>query len=54
MVGRTTNDITADRKRLKGAGVAFVESPTDYGPLRLATLKDPEGHLVQLLQPTAG
>ena len=25
--------------------------PTDYGTLRIATLKDPEGNLVQLLQP---
>ena len=33
------------------AGVEFVEDPTDYGNLRIATLKDPEGNLVQLLEP---
>ena len=43
MVGLTTNDITADWKRLKDAGVEFVEDPTDYGNLTIATLKDPEG-----------
>jgi len=50
MVGLTTNDITADWKRLKDAGVEFVEDPTDYGNLTIATLKDPEGNLVQLFQ----
>jgi len=51
MVGLATDDVTADWKRLKAAGVEFVEDPTDYGNLRIATLKDPEGNLVQLLQP---
>ena len=51
MVGLATDDVDADWKRLKAAGVEFVESPTDYGQLRIATLKDPEGNLVQLLQP---
>jgi predicted enzyme related to lactoylglutathione lyase len=50
MVGLATDDVDADSKRLKGAGVEFVEDPTDYGTVRLATLKDPEGNLVQLLQ----
>ena len=52
MVGLTTTDITADCKRLKDAGVEFVEDPRDYGNLWIATLKDPEGNLVQLFQPT--
>lgn len=51
MVGLATDDLTADWKRLKAAGVEFVEDPTDYGPLRIATLKDPDGNLLQLLQP---
>ena len=51
MVGLTTDDVDGDCKRLKGAGVEFVEDPTDYGTLRIATLKDPEGNLIQLLQP---
>ncbi|MBM4441106.1 MAG: VOC family protein [Candidatus Rokubacteria bacterium] len=53
MVGLGTNDVTADWKRLSQAGVEFVETPTDYGTLRIATLKDPEGNLIQLLQPMA-
>ena len=52
MVGLTSNDITADWKRLKDAGVEFIEDPTDDGNLKIATLKDPEGNLVQLFQPT--
>jgi len=51
MVGLATDDLTADWERLKAAGVEFVEDPTDYGTLRIATLKDPEGNLLQLLQP---
>ncbi|PYM38650.1 MAG: hypothetical protein DME12_20460 [Candidatus Rokuibacteriota bacterium] len=51
MVGLATDDVDAECKRLKGAGVEFVEDPTDYGTLRIATLKDPEGNLLQLLQP---
>ena len=54
MVGLGTDDVDADWTRLKAAGVEFVESPTDYGQLRIATLKDPEGNLIQLLQPIAG
>jgi predicted enzyme related to lactoylglutathione lyase len=51
MVGLSTDDVDGDYKRLKESGVEFVEIPTDYGQLRIATLKDPEGNLVQLLQP---
>ena len=51
MVSLATDDVDADWKRLKAAGVEFVENPTDYGTLRIATLKDPEGNLLQLLQP---
>ena len=50
MVGLATSDVAADWKRLKAAGVEFVEDPKDYGTLWIATLKDPEGNLVQLLQ----
>jgi hypothetical protein len=31
MIGLTSNDLTGDWKRLKDAGVEFVEDPTDYG-----------------------
>ncbi len=50
MVGLLTDDVDADCKRLKNAGIEFVEDPTDYDRLRIATLKDPEGNLIQLLQ----
>ena len=53
MVGLTTDDVRADWKRLKDAGVEFVEDPTDYGQHRIATLRDPEGNLIQLLERTA-
>ena len=46
----TTDDIASDYKRLKDAGVDFIEAPTDYPNVRVATLKDPDGNLVQLLQ----
>jgi predicted enzyme related to lactoylglutathione lyase len=54
MVGLATDDIRADWKRLKDAGVEFVEDPADDGNLWIATLKDPEGNLVQLFQPSGG
>ena len=47
---RAARSIETDCKRLKGAGVEFVEDPTDYGNVSIATLRDPEGNLVQLLQ----
>jgi catechol 2,3-dioxygenase-like lactoylglutathione lyase family enzyme len=51
MVALSTDDVRADWNRLKAAGVEFIEDPTDYGNLRIATLRDPDGNLVQLLQP---
>ena len=51
MVGFTSDDLKADWKRLKEAGVEFIEDPTDYGDdMSIATLKDPEGNLIQLWQ----
>src|SRR5437867_9122975 len=50
MVALWTDDVRTDWKRLKSTGVEFVEDPTDYGNVRIATLKDPEGNLVQLLE----
>ena len=50
MIGLTTDDLAADWKRLKAAGVEFVEAPTDYDTVSIATLKDPEGNLIQLIQ----
>jgi predicted enzyme related to lactoylglutathione lyase len=50
MIGLTSNDLAGDWKCLADAGVKFLEGPTDYGTVRIATLKDPEGNLVQLLE----
>jgi len=50
MVALDSNDIYADVKRLKAAGVEFVQEPSANDELLLATLKDPEGNLVQLVQ----
>src|SRR5262245_28979339 len=44
MVGLGTNDVDSEYKRLTEAGVEFIEKPTYYGQLRIATLKDPEGN----------
>ncbi len=54
MIGLATDDLVADWTRLKAAGVEFVEDPTDYDTVSIATLKDPEGNLIQLLQPARG
>ena len=47
-----TIDLLADPKAelLKAAGVEFVQDPNSEDGLILATLKDPEGNLVQLYQ----
>jgi predicted enzyme related to lactoylglutathione lyase len=48
MVALASDDLQSDWKRLKDAGVEFIQDPTDYGDISIATLKDPEGNLVQL------
>ena len=50
LVSLASDDVKADWTRLKQAGVEFIEDPTDYENLSVATLKDPEGNLVQLVQ----
>jgi len=50
MVGLMTDDVKAEYQRLKSKGVEFIEEPTDYDQIKIATLKDPEGNLVQLFQ----
>ena len=50
MVSFASDDLPADWQRLKAAGVEFVQEPTAYDDLSIATLKDPEGNLVQLFQ----
>lgn len=51
MIGFESDDLIGDWERLKDAGVEFIEDPTEYGgDMSIATLKDPEGNLVQLWQ----
>ena len=50
MVALATDDCRADWERLKAAGVEFVQEPNAEDGMVLATLKDPEGNLVQLFQ----
>jgi predicted enzyme related to lactoylglutathione lyase len=50
MVGLESDDVDADFERLTAAGVEFIEKPSDSGGLRIATLQDPEGNVVQLFQ----
>ena len=51
MVGFESDDLRGDWERLKAAGVEFVEDHTDFDDnMSIATLKDPEGNLVQLFQ----
>jgi predicted enzyme related to lactoylglutathione lyase len=49
MVGLGIDDLDAEYSRLSSAGVEFIEPPTEYGDgFRMATLKDPEGNVVQI------
>ncbi|MEO5952024.1 MAG: VOC family protein [Chloroflexia bacterium] len=50
LVSFITDDVKGDWERLKAAGVEFIQDPNDNDELTIATLKDPEGNLVQLLQ----
>ena len=50
MVAFVSDDVRADYARLQAAGVEFVQAPTAEDGLVIATLKDPEGNLVQLFQ----
>jgi predicted enzyme related to lactoylglutathione lyase len=50
MVGLEVDDAKAEYERLKAGGVDFVDQPTDFGNVIVATLKDPEGNFLQLLQ----
>jgi predicted enzyme related to lactoylglutathione lyase len=53
MIGLDSDNLDADYQRLASAGAEFIEQPTEYGGLRIATLRDPEGNLIQLFQPTS-
>lgn len=46
-----TDDIQAEVRRLKAAGVKFTMEPTAMGPVTIAVLADTCGNLVQIYQP---
>ncbi len=50
MVGLETDDIESEVARLKSKGVEFIDEPTKFDQVTVATFKDPEGNYVQLLQ----
>ena len=52
MVALSTDDLRDQHERLTALGVEFIEPPTDYETMLLATLKDPEGNIIQLFQRT--
>lgn len=43
-------NLEAEWKRLTGLGVQFIQEPIDAGPVRMATLDDTCGNLIQLIQ----
>ena len=46
------DDIQAEFKRLKAAGVVFTQEPTRMGPVAIAICADTCGNLIQLYQPS--
>lgn len=44
------DDLEAEYKRLKSAGVEFTQDVTDMGNIRMAVLDDTCGNLIQLVQ----
>jgi predicted enzyme related to lactoylglutathione lyase len=50
MIGFMTDDVEAECRRLKSLGVEFIEEPTNYDGMKIATCKDPEGNYIQLFQ----
>ena len=52
LVAFEVDDIEAEARRLKAAGVAFTTEPTRMGPVTIAVCSDTCGNLIQLYQPT--
>ena len=46
-----TNDVAADFKRLKAAGIKFRGEPASMGPITAVTFEDTCGNLINLVQP---
>jgi catechol 2,3-dioxygenase-like lactoylglutathione lyase family enzyme len=47
------DDLAAEYRRLKRAGVVFTQEPTPAGPVQIAVCVDTCGNLIQLYQPPA-
>lgn len=45
-----STDARADHARLSAAGVVFLGEPEEEGPFVVATLRDPDGNLVNIMQ----
>jgi catechol 2,3-dioxygenase-like lactoylglutathione lyase family enzyme len=45
-----STDTRADHARLSAAGVVFLGEPEVAGPFVVATLRDPDGNLVNIMQ----
>ncbi len=52
MLNFETTDAQADYEELTGKGVEFTRPPSQDGELIIATFKDPDGNVLQLLQRT--
>ncbi|MEL7296828.1 MAG: VOC family protein, partial [Pseudomonadota bacterium] len=50
MTAFEVDDLDAEFKRLKAAGVAFTTDPMDAGPVRMAVFADTCGNLIQIYQ----
>ncbi len=50
MLSFDTTDAQADYDDLTGKGVEFTQAPYASGTLMIATFKDPDGNILQLLQ----
>ena len=50
MFSVTTDDVEAEYQRLKSQGVEFIDGPTNFDQVTIATCKDPEGNYVQIMQ----
>ena len=42
------DDVVAEHKRLRAAGVRFTQEPTELGPVTVATFDDTCGNLIQI------
>ena len=51
MDGFRGDDVAAEHKRLRDAGVTFTLEPVDIGPATMAIFDDTCGNLIQIVKP---